>query len=565
MHRDFHLDLDRIRAEGLCLNVGKRLTRGRLLRLKGHNQIAKGLSDLASLAQFTEVEIVGINGAPSLFILVESLLLFPQVILGFHVSGCPLLLGVLKAMIGHILILGLTQSGKSTTLASLVFQLVRLGYFVGGVSLKDTDPVLVGSMKAAADSPTRLDKDGNRYAIPFRFFSLKAGEFTEGVNTLAQPVHDQPVWMRVAELLVALGLGGSDKDAARAYFIASAQALLQDVREWGGSFRELQQTIAAMKLDRDTLYSTAGLRHAIAQQAAIEQANLPEDHPTNIPLGELIQQQGAFYGSACYQDAGAVASATAGLIVKAIIAAKRKVCPDRNRKIIVFIDEAQLFPQALLKQMIEQAASNGVILIIVQHNLDQFGEEWESLSMMQVRFIFSAVAGSATDRHLQHLFGTKRDFLFSFNRGSGTSTSQTFTESEGPLGDSVSLAKGQAENRQEGFSLTERETETWGPNDTLALNYDRDRFVLQVSPGAEFAFFGDKAILCQRGGSHLGFDEINRVTREVLANTENKILPGAAKPKLLSAPELSPALQAKRNAWLAALGNTASQIREALG
>jgi hypothetical protein len=106
----------------------------------------------------------------------------------------------------------------------------------------------------------------------------------------------------------------------------------------------------------------------------------------------------------------------------------------------VFIDEAQLFPQSLLKQMIEQAASNGVILIIVQHTLSQFGEEeWETMSMMQCRLIFGAVPGSSTDRHLQHLFGTKRDFLFSFNRGNGTSNTHTFMESEGPTGGTVSI------------------------------------------------------------------------------------------------------------------------------
>ncbi len=565
MHRDFHLDVERIRVNGFRIGVGKRLSRGRILHLKGHEQIADGLSDLPTLAQYTEVEIAGINGAPSLFILTSCLLLFPQVFLGFHLSGCPTLLGVTKAMAGHVLILGPTQSGKSTTLASVVFQLSRLGYFVAGVSLKDTDAVLVGSMKAGADSLTRLDKEGNRHPVPLRFFSLKAGEFTEGCNLIVQRRHEQPVWMQVAEMLLALGLGGMDKDAARNYFSVSAQALLQDVQEWGGSFRELRQKIDTLKLDRDTLYSTAGLRHAIAQQAAIEQANLPDGHPFNINFGDLIQQRGVFYGSACYQDAGGVASATAALLIKAIIAAKREVCPDRTRRIFVFIDEAQLFPQALLKQIIEQAASNGVTLIIVQHNLDQFGEEWESLSMTQVRILFGAVAGASTDLHLQRLFGTKRDYLFGFNRCGGTSTTQTFTESEGPTGTSVSLANGSATSRQAGCSLTERETPVWGPNETLALNYDRDRFVIQVSPGAEFSFFGDKAILCQRGGIHLNFDEINRLTGRVLADTTNKFLPGAAKPKLLNAPKLSPELQAKRSAWLAAFEKTAARVREAIG
>ena len=565
MHPHFHLDVDRIRAEGLCLIVGSRLTRGRLLRLKGHSRIAAGFSDLPTLAEYTEVEVVGMNGAPSLFIATESILSYPQLFLGFHESGCPILLGVTKAMAGHVLILGPTQSGKSTTLASMVFQLSRLGYFVAGVSLKDTDSVLVGSMKAGADSLTRLDKDGKRHAVPFRFISLKAGEFTEGFNPLAQPGHDQPDWMRAGELLLALGMGGGEKDAARRYFTASAQAQLQLLKEWGGSFREMKEKLAALKQDRDTRYSTAGLRHEIDQQAAIEQANLPHGHSANIDLGELILQRGAVYFSACFQDAGAVATASAGLFVKAVIAAKRKVCPDRMKVLFLFIDEAQLFPLPLLKQMIEQAASNGVRLIIVVHNLSQFGDEWESLSMTQVRILFGAVVGSPTALHLQHLFGTKREFLFGFNRGGGTSTSETFTESAGPMGKSVSLAKGRADSRQAGCSLTERDTQIFDENAVLALNYDKDRFVLQVSPGAEFAFFGEKAIICQRGGSHLSFDEINHVTREVLANTEHKILPGADQPKLLSAPELSPELQAKRRAWLAAFEKGAARVREAIG
>jgi hypothetical protein len=46
MHRDFHLDVDRIRAQGLSIGIGKRLTRGRLLRLKGHAEIVNGLDSV---------------------------------------------------------------------------------------------------------------------------------------------------------------------------------------------------------------------------------------------------------------------------------------------------------------------------------------------------------------------------------------------------------------------------------------------------------------------------------------------------------------------------------------
>src|ERR1041385_4887574 len=139
MHPHFHLDVDRIRAEGLCLIVGSRLTRGRLLRLKGHSRIAAGFSDLPTLAEYTEVEVVGMNGAPSLFIATESIISYPQLFIGFHESGCPIFIGA-------------AESSKSTTLASMVFQLSRLGYCVASVCLKDTDSVLVGSMKAGADS-----------------------------------------------------------------------------------------------------------------------------------------------------------------------------------------------------------------------------------------------------------------------------------------------------------------------------------------------------------------------------------------------------------------------------
>jgi hypothetical protein len=51
----------------------------------------------------------------------------------------------------------------------------------------------------------------------------------------------------------------------------------------------------------------------------------------------------------------------------------------------------------------------------------------------------------------------------------------------------------------------------------------------------------------------------------VLADTAGKILPGAGKPKLLRAPELSPEVQAKRSAWLAAFEKLAAQVRETIG
>jgi hypothetical protein len=564
MKNDFRLDVDRIRAEGISIRIGSPLPYGSVLRLQGHAKISAGLSDLPSLTQYGQVEIVGNNGASSLYISTESLISFPQLFLGFHVSGCPILLGVRKATAGHILILGQTQTGKSTTIASLMFQLSRLGYCTAGVGLKGTDPVVLGGMKIGVDSPTRMDKDGNRHGGPFKFISLTPGEHTHGFNALAQPGFEQPIWMRAGELLLALGMGGGEQDAARRYFTASAQAQLQMLQHWGTSFGQLKEKLDTLKQDRDTRYSTAGLRHEVDQQAAIEQANLPDGHKANVWLGDMMEQRGSIYYSAGSLDAGPVASACAGLFAQAVISVKRKLFPDRNHLLWLFIDEAQLFPLPLLKILIEQAAGSGLRLIVSQHNLSQFGEEWESLSMMQTRLIFGAVPGSATARHLQSLCGTKRDFLFSFNRGNGSSISQTVTQSRGPSGDSASVAEGDTNNKQAGCALTERESDVWGPNETLALNYDREAFVAQVSPGAEFAFFGDKAIFCTRGGSPFSFNEINRVAREVLDDTANKILPGAGKPKLLSAPKLSPELEARRNACLALFETTAAQIREAI-
>ena len=104
----------------------------------------------------------------------------------------------------------------------------------------------------------------------------------------------------------------------------------------------------------------------------------------------------------------------------------------------------------------------------------------------------------------------------------------------------------------------------WSPNDTLDLNYDRDRFVAIVSPGAEFSHWGPKAVLCERGGSHISFEDVRRITDEALSDTQNTILPGSKSLSVGATPEMSPAIRSKRQNLLALLESTAVRIREDL-
>src|SRR5207249_214234 len=99
--------------------------------------------------------------------------------------------------------------------------------------------------------------------------------------------------------------------------------------------------------------------------------------------------------------------------------------------------------------------------------------------------------------------------------------------------------QGSSRSQQFGFGFTESEEPVWTPNDTLKLNYHDEQFVLQVSPGAEFAQFGPSAIVGQRGGMHLSFEKINQLTAEALTNTPDTYLPGEPRTKQIEAPQVS--------------------------
>jgi hypothetical protein len=537
-----------------------RRTSGSLLTLSSPEETAYGLSDPVNLNKFAEVEIRGLDGGKTLYLLTPDLISQPQIIIGYHAeTGEALLVGALKASRGNIAVIGQSQSGKSTWSGLIAMQLLRLGYFAAGASLKDTDPNFVASMKSGADDRTRLDSNNNLVAAPFALLSLKPNEPTNGCNYLLQNDPDRPLSIRAGELLLALGQGGSEKDPTRRFFEFSQLFVLLLLTDFGQSFRELYAKLKALKLDRDTRYAAAALFHEVAQLAAIEAANLPEGHPANIDLIEMIKGRGAVYLSACYQDVGAVAIAWAGLMIKAIVSAKRKLDPSNQTLIWVFIDEAQLFPLPFLKQLIEQCAANGIRLLIAFHNLDQFKDDWESLCMMQVQIIFSAAPGSSTARYVEYLFGTKKEYIPSFSNSDGTSDG--ITHSSGPLGDSVAISNSVSANS--GVTLTEREVLRWGPNNTLALNFRRGEFIYYQNPGAELAQW-PTAVVGRRCPLHISVAEIKRLTHEAIHNTPNTILPGRKAQAPLALPALPPELEAKRLCFLEAFNNAATRIRKAI-
>src|SRR3989442_11634867 len=123
MQTDSYLETDKIRASGLPISIGKPMTSGPLLRLAGHEEIADGITDLPTLSQYAEIEIVGLNGAPSTYFLPQSFIDRPQIFLGFEEgSGGPVLVDVKDGTKGHLLLLGQSQTGKSSEGASIMKQ-----------------------------------------------------------------------------------------------------------------------------------------------------------------------------------------------------------------------------------------------------------------------------------------------------------------------------------------------------------------------------------------------------------------------------------------------------------
>lgn len=117
--------------------VGAAQTSGRRLRVTGHREAARAVSDLLTLPNYSEVEFVHPFGGPSTFITTEELLSNPQVFTGYReANGSPLLYSLKHTMDGHCTIIGPTRTGKSHIHSVLAYQLSRLGHPKVDISLK---------------------------------------------------------------------------------------------------------------------------------------------------------------------------------------------------------------------------------------------------------------------------------------------------------------------------------------------------------------------------------------------------------------------------------------------
>src|SRR5690242_2354116 len=86
--------LKRMGIQGPNISVGQPLTSGPTLCVRGHAEASRAVSDRSILARYSQVEFVSPNGGPSTFVGAEGLLNNPQIFVGYHESGFPLLLGV---------------------------------------------------------------------------------------------------------------------------------------------------------------------------------------------------------------------------------------------------------------------------------------------------------------------------------------------------------------------------------------------------------------------------------------------------------------------------------------
>jgi hypothetical protein len=565
MHRDCHNDEKRINEAGIRARFGRRVGPGRLLRLEGPAQICQGINNHRLLTQFAEAELVGVRGGDSLHIATQSAIDHPHIFVAYDSVGRPVLVPRHNT---NIVMLGGPGAGKSTQMGFGAGQAAMLGDAVLILSMKDDDPVLIAQGKAGADARIEVDGQGNLGSPPFYYVSLRHGQWTMGHNYFADLRRsDRPRWTDIEEIMLTLGFDERLMSPAEIYFGNSVRQLLRQIGDMGGSPRELTQKLAEhVRKDRNADYATAGGRFKIALLGEIEQLNLPAHHRANVNYEHVHRHGGVVYVAGCYQEANSAASLAAALSVKAFCDAKRRIDPERKKHAWVHIDETQYFPYGYLAQQLAQARAEQIHTVIAQHNLEQAGDYIETVLMPSVKMIFSAVPGERTDRFLQAEFGTKRDYLFNFNRGTGANASNSFGTSVGQMGTTISSTEGYSTSNQAGYGFSERETLEWGPNDTAELNSDPTAFVLSMWPNAGCFQYGAKPILCHRAGMLLtGFAEVDRIYREVLSDTTNKIFPGKEPPKSLSAPELSPQLQAKRSAWLAAFEKTAARVREAIG
>ena len=555
-----------VRAQGIQISVGTRQKKGRLLRLDGIRQTAFGLSDLISMANYSEVEIVGINGAPSTFIATESLLSKPQVIVGYSERwGFPILLGASDVFKYHAALIGMTQGGKSTLLALILLQLSQLGFAIILFAMKCLDASLLASLWAACNSLTRLDEHNQPTKAPFYIYTLEPGMKTRGINVVPVIRSNVPS-ERAARSIMYRGLsqGGAEHDARRRFFSTYEFAMFQRLPEVGNSLAELAAKFAEMEQTQEEKRFSAGFQSEVGQLGYIEQANLPEDHPANIDVLTVLERGGAIVFDANIQDAGALGTANAALVLLMIAQLKRKHMPGRDCVIYVPIDESQKFNQELLKQLVEQLAGFSIRLLLCYHNLEQLGENQETLGMTQLKFIFNANPGGETDRYLQSLHGTKTDYLFNFGGGDGYSINESVGETVSPTGTSISVTKGSGKSGQSNYGFSETEKPVWPPNATLELNGDTNLFVLSVNPGAECACYGPIPILCNRGGYHLTWAEVRAMSEAALKSDPHAFIPGAPQIRLLEAPELSQELREKRSRWITILRKSAENVRRKL-
>ena len=526
------------------MGIGRRLTGGKLLRLHSPQEVADGLSDLAALAEegYREIEIAGFRGAPSTFILTQTVLDFPQVFVGYNETGLPILLGVTEVFKGHCTILGQTGSGKTTFVALILHQLIRLGSCCLVLGNKIFDPTLYAPARSACAAKTRRDANGKPVAADFRFATLAPGYRTSGVNYFDAIDYDNFTrLMKSSNLLEALSQSAPPDDPNRQFFWGQALRLFQ-ATPWGNSFQEFNSAIENTRLDRDTQYSTSGARDAINQAASIEMLNLPSDNPATIDFRWLIRNNGVAYIEAAGVQVGQIASCVSALMFQAFIAAKQREDPLNQKIAFVVIDECQKFARVLLLKAIEQCRALNIRVIAMAHSAQQFGDDYEILAQTQVSVFFSALPGSNTERYLQASFGTRTAYDFNFGRSESDNENSGFSVNS--RGESTfSTNSGHTDGKN--FGLSEhRDVSNWTSEDTKELNDNPLACVVRVNPRQEFATggleSGGNRVICV--GPPIPFSEINRVALSVMEASPHTFLPGIDpeknKPKqLVAAPE----------------------------
>jgi hypothetical protein len=556
--------LDRMRREGFDVSVNTPLDGGRILHAVGIKDAADKLTDLATLSKYSQIAIRATWSLLTFFIGVAQLLERPQVIIGFHHTGFPLLLG-LKALEGHLTILGQTRTGKTQLVALIIYQLCRLGFTVIIIGCKALDNLLLASAKAGVESKTRLNASGELTGGILEFSTLQPGIPTMSFNPFAQKVsrYTQPI-IEAGNLVRAVTAGNPASNPLVRYYAGAGVEMIVKVPR-SSSAKELIDNIDKLKLNKDEQYRIAGVRTEIKLMSHFQQMNLPISDPSSIDLARAVREQRAVYIDCNAQDTGTLATPVAGMTLQAVIAAQRAESPSRAQRTFVVVDEAQVMPREALKIQVEQSASAGISLILLYHTLAQMGEEAETISMTQAKIILGAEAGGVTDRYLQNLFGTQIVGRRSLNLSTSKNATYSFSESAGPAGLSITNGITAAEAKMIGFAIAETEEQVWKINETLALNDDREQFVYIVSPGAELSHWGG-AIVGIRDGMHLTFDEINRVAEDTLRNLPNTYIANAKPSPRAPAPTMSttsaPTEHPARVQWLQIFAKTIDKLRQ---